>query len=300
MRFTYLKSIFSILFFIWIFSIHSIVFAAQKVTVSTSRAIIYADKELTLPLGYVSMGKELVVGEVTRRGGQILPLIVSGKVAYIKVDDISFSKNDQKKGHSRYFQKDEDPIDFDSLKKVQKDLQKNNYLTTSYGFFEPGDNWHTLASTTGSLAKESIKTISLTLEHRDPLKKLSFGLGLELYTLTQESLKTLSLNLEIPFYYNFYKIKKISLDGLLGISLSSSVKVKILDQTGYYKGFQYGGFFGLRTRMPLTTKWGSFFTISYKMLNINSMKPIKRRDLTDYKVSLFSGTHFTFGAEYRF
>ena len=149
------------------------------VTVSTSKAIIYADKELTLPLGYVTMGKELRVGEVARKGGQVLPLIVSGKIAYIRVSDISFSKDGKKKGYSRYYQKDEDPIDFDSLHQLKNKLQKNNYLTSSYGFFNPGESWHSLASSTGSVAKESIKTISLTLEHRNPLKKLSWGLGLK-------------------------------------------------------------------------------------------------------------------------
>tara|TARA_Y100001970_G_C14087846_1_gene778341 strand:+ start:237 stop:1145 length:909 start_codon:yes stop_codon:yes gene_type:complete len=302
MRFNHLKLFFSTICLAWFGCSINKAHSAQKVTVSTSRAIVYADKELTLPLGYVTMGKELRVGEVARKGGQVLPLIVSGKIAYIRVSDISFSKDNKKKGYSRYYQKDEGPIDFDSLHKLKDDLEKNNYLTTSYGFFDPGEGWHSLASQTGSLAKESIKTISLTLEHRNPVKKLNWGVGLKLYTLTQESIKTLSLNIEIPFYYRLYSLKNISFDGLAGLSITSSVKVKVLDTTGYYKGFQYGGLLGLRSRIPLTTKWDMFFTLSYKRLNISSMQPIsiKGPPTKKYTINAFSGTHFTFGAGYRF
>ena len=303
MRFYRLKFFLSLICLLWaLFSFNNSAHSAQLVTVSTSRAIIYADKELTLPLGYVTMGKKLRVGEVARKGGQILPLIVSGKIAYVRVSDVSFSKDGKTKGYSRYYQKDEGPIDFDSLHKIKNKLQKNNYLTSSYGFFDPGENWHSLASSTGSVAKESIKTLSLTLEHRDPLKKLSWGIGFKLYTLTQESLKTLSLNLEIPFYYNLYKIKKISFDGIMALSLASSVKIKILDTPGYYKAFQYGGFLGLRSRVPLTTQWDMLFTLSYKLLNIDSMLPIsiKGPPKRKYTINTFSGNHLTFGASYRF
>ena len=274
--------------------------SAQKVTVSTSKAIIYADRELTLPLGYVSMGKELKVGEVARKGGQVLPLIVSGKVAYIKVSDISLSKDDKNKGYSRYYQKDEGPIDFDHLHRLKDELQKNNYLTSSYGFFDPGQSWHTLASKTKNLAHESIKTISLTFEHRSPLKKLSWGMGLKLYTLTQEKIGTSSLNLEVPFYYKLYQLKNFSFDGLAALSVTSGVRVKVLDTEGYYKSFQYGGILGLRSKVPLTTKWGMLFTLSYKKLNISSMQPISIKGSdTKYILNDFSGVHFTFGVDYK-
>ncbi len=304
MRFHHLQSFLSVLCLLWVLSsISNNAHSAQLVTVSTSRAIIYADKELTLPLGYVTMGKELTVGEVARKGGQVLPLIVSGKIAYIRVSDISVSKEGNKKGYSRYYQKDEDPIDFEYLHELKSNLQKNNYLTSSYGFFNPGESWHYLASSTGSIEKESIKTISITLEHRDPLKRLSWGLGFKLYTLTQESLKTLSLNFEVPFYYNnLYKIKTVSFDGIIGLSVTSSVKIKVLDTPGYYKAFQYGGLLGLRSRVPLTPKWGMLFTLSYKLLNIDSMQPIsiKGPPTKKYTINAFSGTHLTFGASYRF
>ena len=70
--------------------------ASQKVVVTSSKALIYADKDLTLPIGFVSFGRELTVGEVTRKGGNILPLIVSGKIVNCLLSVIGTLEHDGK------------------------------------------------------------------------------------------------------------------------------------------------------------------------------------------------------------
>ena len=70
------------------------VFAAQWATVTAERAVIYADKEMSSSIGFIKKGKKLRVGEKTRRGGRLLPLIVRKKIVYIKVDDISTSSKE--------------------------------------------------------------------------------------------------------------------------------------------------------------------------------------------------------------
>jgi hypothetical protein len=57
--------------------------------VKSKRAVIYADILKTSPIGYVKMGKKVRVGEVARNRGLMLPIIVSAKVAYISVADVS-------------------------------------------------------------------------------------------------------------------------------------------------------------------------------------------------------------------
>jgi hypothetical protein len=44
---------------------------------------------MTSPLGYISRGKRIRVGEIPRNQGQVYPTLISGKVAYIKVGDVS-------------------------------------------------------------------------------------------------------------------------------------------------------------------------------------------------------------------
>lgn len=63
-------------------------FAARNATVTKERAIIWADAQRSAPIGYARQGKVLRVGEKEREKGQVLPVIVSGRIGYISVDDI--------------------------------------------------------------------------------------------------------------------------------------------------------------------------------------------------------------------
>lgn len=66
--------------------------ASQAALVMSEKAMIYSDVEMTSVIGYVSRGKKIVVGEIARNKGQLYPIIISGKVAYIRVIDVSTEK----------------------------------------------------------------------------------------------------------------------------------------------------------------------------------------------------------------
>lgn len=63
--------------------------AAQWGTVLTEKAVIYADQSMMAPIGFVKKGQKIRVGEVKRSYGKLLPVVVSGKIAYIQVKDIN-------------------------------------------------------------------------------------------------------------------------------------------------------------------------------------------------------------------
>jgi hypothetical protein len=63
--------------------------ASQTGIVTASKAIIYADQQMSAPVGYISRGKKIRVGDIPRNKAQVYPVIVAGKIAYIKVGDVS-------------------------------------------------------------------------------------------------------------------------------------------------------------------------------------------------------------------
>jgi hypothetical protein len=73
--------------------------ASQVALVTADEAIIYSDVEMTAPVGFVAKGKKIQVGEIARNKGQVYPIIVSGKIAYIKVSDISTELLDAENSH---------------------------------------------------------------------------------------------------------------------------------------------------------------------------------------------------------
>lgn len=66
--------------------------AAQQALVIVDKAVIYSDMDMTSPIGYISRGKKIAVGDTAKNKFQVYPLIISGKIAYIRVADVSTEK----------------------------------------------------------------------------------------------------------------------------------------------------------------------------------------------------------------
>jgi hypothetical protein len=81
--------------FIWL--LHCpLLWAAQSAVVLAKKAVIYSDIKMSSPLGFVKRGKKISVGNATRNKGKVYPIIVSGKIAFIRAQDISTERESVK------------------------------------------------------------------------------------------------------------------------------------------------------------------------------------------------------------
>ena len=80
----------SALFFSLIFCQN--LWAIQDALVIAEQAVIYADEQMSAPVGFVRKGKKIKVGDIPRNRAQVYPIIVSGKIAYIRVIDVNTQK----------------------------------------------------------------------------------------------------------------------------------------------------------------------------------------------------------------
>jgi hypothetical protein len=62
--------------------------AAQDAIVVADEAVIYSDEKMSSPIGFVRKGKRIKVGEIPRNKAQVYPVIVSGRMAFIRVGDV--------------------------------------------------------------------------------------------------------------------------------------------------------------------------------------------------------------------
>jgi hypothetical protein len=69
-----------------------LLWASQDAMVIADKAIIFSDRNMTSAVGYIRRGKKIVVGEVARNKAQVYPIVVSGKIAYIRVVDVTTEK----------------------------------------------------------------------------------------------------------------------------------------------------------------------------------------------------------------
>ena len=70
---------------------------AQDAVIRVRQAIVYADTDLSSPIGYIRKDRKIRVGEKARRKGTIYPVIVSGRIAWIMAQDLYLLKDLPKK-----------------------------------------------------------------------------------------------------------------------------------------------------------------------------------------------------------
>jgi hypothetical protein len=98
--------------------------AAQDAIVSADRAMIYADELMTSPIGFVRKGKKIKIGDIPRNRAQVYPIIVSGKVAYIKALDVNNEKQSM----------DSNVLVAERFQKGTQDQYKTNYAVSFFNF----------------------------------------------------------------------------------------------------------------------------------------------------------------------
>ena len=118
------------------------VLAAQWAIVKKEKAIIYADLRKTTPLGFVRQGKRVRVGEVGRSKGTLLPIIVSGRVGYIKITDLYLSREmdeienaNKDRNYSRF-----------KMEEIHNKETKPQTIRAGFKFFSAGTDWSDINS----------------------------------------------------------------------------------------------------------------------------------------------------------
>ncbi len=117
-----LKTILYLLFLVFFFCPK--LWASQDAIVTADRAIIYSDREMTSPIGYIRRGKKITVGEIPRNQAQVYPVVVSGKIAYIRVMDVTTEKESM----------DSSRLVAERFKKTTLEVKKSKFVASYFLF----------------------------------------------------------------------------------------------------------------------------------------------------------------------
>ncbi len=189
--------------------------AARDAIVNVEKATIYSDVQRTSPIGYARKGKLVRVGDKEREKGQVVPVVVSGKIGYIAVDDLLFDDDLKKK-----LTESEDEANSVSRYRESTLKRYGEHLMMGYTRFasteskdeaadRPGDDW----TFNGGFLKGEIRTskerlgLAFMLEYlfaQNPDEKFrmfEFGLGgsLALINARRFKLKAEVFGLMVPW-----------------------------------------------------------------------------------------------------
>ncbi|TDJ07192.1 MAG: hypothetical protein E2O68_03935 [Deltaproteobacteria bacterium] len=272
----------------------AISYGAQTAYVKTARAVIYSDKELSSPIGYVRMGRKLRVGDVKRQQGSVLPVIISGRIAYIEIKNLALpeSKSLEEKGHISHIEEEERPWEEIWL--------SDSHLRVDVAFVAPGSEWDQLTASIGNSSGLMV-TIPVMWELRPLDWRWNFDIGMSVNTLSSgQDISMLALGGEFWAQYLLIKSKKFSLDLRGGYLLSlGGVKIRYSwtgetnngSYWGYVLGAQARFFKGSRWELNLGFDWRRMIMQDLNNLTLPNGSVYALRHMGG--ISLFIGTNLT-------
>ena len=285
----------SILILLYLLAIQ--VFAAQIAIVNVPKAVIFSDQQLTTPIGYISYGKKIKVGEVEKRDGTILPVVVSGRIAYVQIKDLSVQDNLDSAGITtpKITQHDVEL----TFQTDQDKLSENNFFTASIGRAGAGEDWQTYSEEFGE-ESSAFSVISLQMEHRNPQKTISWGFGLTYFSSSMEDIQAKSLAVEANLYYSLFNFRYISLSAFGGLLFSGDFQVTQGGGEQNANGVLYGYSIGGIARILPHAKFGAFGGVSLRKIKVADLEEIETPSGQQIGIEGLSGVSIFAGISYKF
>ncbi len=289
------------LFFLWGHSL----WANQTAIVDSLRAVIYADLERESPIGYVRKGKELLVGNVKRRNGTMLPVMVNGQVAWIKVVDIYLPSEKKSYDDPRTITEHEILMDGD----VKDPLDENNYLslkispstlTLSGQSSSVNTVTRTISSEELSSQLDSASEIDLLYEHKNPYHAIHWGVGLSYFKGSFEDLQMESVFLKGGITWVPLRTSIINFEIYSNLVLSGDFRILSQD-VGEYKANLLGLDYGALIRLFPESKIGIFAGLGgsiYRLSNVPTI--VLPGELDSVDLTSLAGSKVEFGINYKF
>jgi hypothetical protein len=184
--------------------------AGQDAIVMVDKAVIFADEKMSAPVGYVRRGKKIKVGDVARFKAQVYPIIVSGRVAYIRVIDVSTEKESV----------DSAVLVAERFQQTTKEEQQTNYSVSFFNYSsqvslgkqndrlknnDPVD-WYGVSIRGGAKISpkwdlDILLNIMNAKAEREVFRTVEFGVGgaLRVFEKSRFKLRALAQFLAVPF-----------------------------------------------------------------------------------------------------
>lgn len=270
---------------------------AQVGIVISKKAVIYADIDRKSPIGYVRRGKQLAVGEVKRRQGEILPVNVNGKVGWIETKHLRLPQEEKSFDKGRRVTEHDVVIE----DKVKDPLTENNFITVKTGPTDFTSTFLFNGNQEEEVTFEEGQELSIMIEHRNPYLDFNWGLGVEYLSASlQESYNLQALSLKGGVGYVPLRMKWFNIEVYGNILLSGDFRVESVG-LGEYKGNMYGLDYGALFRIFPSNTFGAHIGYGQAIYRLDGLENIENLENDDIlEVSSVNATKLFVGLSYKF
>lgn len=268
----------------------------HTVRIAAPRAIVYSDENMSSPLGYISNDKFIKVGNPRKKNPDLVPLVVSGRLAFIENKNLRYEDEALENLNSKRGAPREHNIDI-VLTKPEEKLSENNSAYFSIHQFAAGAETNALFENIDGVSKENFLSLGAYLYHRVPNGKFFWGAGYEYNSISSQNIK---LNLYMidpvigytPIRTSFYLI---DLSFSLDFTLSSEFKITNNADNEPYP-FVWGPQFSSRIVFMPNQKYHLYGGMGYRSYSVLNIKSVNNSNETPINgITKISGLDLSIG-----
>lgn len=274
--------------------------AAKIAQIIIPKAIIYSDEALTSPLGHVSNGKLIPVGAPLEKNPDIVPVMISGRIAYVHIQDIRYVSEEDEELEKRRGAPKEHRID-DEFLTIEDNLTENNHFSFGFGSLAIGEDAKAFFLNVDGSEKSNATRFAAEFMHRNPQKRFSFGIGAEYFTISSANAEISSLLLTPQVAYSLIKFKKVNFETYCAVNIGAGNTIRVDNNfANEPRGWFFGGEIGVRGMIPFSHRWSATGSLGLKKLKAFDISNIQYGEgETTGSINSLGGSTFLLGLSYQ-
>jgi hypothetical protein len=208
--------------------------------VMSTKAIVYADENMNSPLGFISNGKLITVGNPRKLNRELVPLIVYGRIAFIQIKDIRYEDDEHEFLSNKTGAPREHDVDI-TIVPIEEKLSENNSGYFTFGQYLAGDDLNELSQAIDGEEKSTISVFGAQFIHRKENARVFYGAGFDYGFASTTDLDFTYFSINPTFGYTFMRNSAFLAEiyGSFDFSVSTYIDVKN-NYENEPSGFLYG------------------------------------------------------------
>ncbi len=198
-----------------------------RARITTPKAIVYADENMNSPLGFISNGKLITVGNPRRMNRELVPLVVYGRVAFIQIKDIRYEDDEGEQLTSKSGAPREHDIDIIITPPDEKLSENNSAYLTLQNFF-PGSDLKDFFMAVDGEEKSSLLGVHMQFIHRREFSRVFWGAGFDYSMASSDhaSFGYFMINPTVGFTFMRNPLFLVDIYGSIDFSVSTLTNVE--------------------------------------------------------------------------
>ena len=265
-----------------------------------TRAVIYADISQKAPIGYLPQGKAIKVGSRPMYNSTILPVVVKGKLAYIKIDDLLLVKD--------YEYQDTRELQTKGVLKQylyhEKFKSKKNVGFT-FSSFQAGQDWRALSKLLNQTDSNPFGMAFHAYYEQHPLfhRNLKAQVGLSFFNIDDNGMSLKGKGFHAKLLYTVLSQEYLFIDLLAAYYHypGSNMNIRQIDKSLDV----YGTEFAIQVTRHFNKPFGIRASLAYQTLSVANLDDLDLGLVDGYESLAFkdfsiNGFHIGIGAFFRF